>query len=69
MPNVADLGEVIVACLVDRRPFEGGWVNASLGMRIRNPFHTMHGPANKHGIVRVAGDELLRDVTAPGVWP
>ena len=45
---------------MDRRPFEGGWVNASLGMRIRNPFHTMHGPANKQGIVRVAGGRVAQ---------
>jgi len=57
---VAELDEVIVGCLLDGRPFEGAWVMASLGMTSRNAFHSVYGPADDHGIVRVTGDELLQ---------
>ena len=52
---------MVLGCLLNGRPFEGAWVTASLGMSIRNAFHSVHGPANGQGLVRVTGEELLRE--------
>src|SRR5438309_1708314 len=60
MPALSEVHAVVAGCLVDGRPFIGGWIRVSLGMSRKNPFHSLHGPADGRGLVTVSGEELLR---------
>ena len=63
VPDLLRIEKLQVGCLLDGVPLPGAWVIVHLGTVAKNPFASLHGPADVHGVVKVTGRELYEWAT------